>query len=142
MDLGNDLLRIILEYCSEPEKLVSLGLERRAYLSQESFKAPPPPEPDQAKTISAFRLTCRKFSELGVIHQYSRVTTRLSKRGLERLEKIASQPHIARRVKKFSYMVPFFYVEGKYPSCHPQFTADLYEDGSEYKSCCARARSL
>lgn len=124
LDLGNDLLRIVLEYCSEPEKLVSLGLERRAYLSQESFKPPPPPEPDQAQTIAAFRLTCRKFSELGVIHQFSRVTTRFSRRGLERLEKIASQPHIARRVKKFSYMVPFFYVEGECSSYLPQFTTD------------------
>ncbi|KAF1942176.1 hypothetical protein EJ02DRAFT_181155 [Clathrospora elynae] len=112
LDLADELLRIILEYiASEPEKPISL--ERRAYLSQESFKLPPPPEPDQAQTIAAFRLTCRKFSELGVIHQFSRVTTRFSRRGLSRLERIASQPHIAGRVKKFSYMVPFFYVEGR-----------------------------
>lgn len=111
-DLADELLRIILEQITaEPEKLISL--ERRAYLSQESFKAPPPPEPDQAQTIAAFRLTCRRFSNLGAIHQFSRVTTRFSRNGLERLEKIASQPHIASRVKKFSYMVPFFYVEGR-----------------------------
>jgi hypothetical protein len=110
-DLGNDILRIILEHiASEPEKLISL--ERRAYLSQESFKQPPPLEPDQAQSIAAFRLTCRRFSDLGVIHQFSRVTTRFSRRGLKRLECIASQPHIAERVKKFSYMVPNFYVEG------------------------------
>ena len=111
LDLADELLRIILEYvASEPEKPISL--ERRAYLSQESFKLPLPPDHDQAQTIAAFRLTCTKFSDLGVIHQFSRVTTRFSKRGLDRLEKIASQPHIARRVKKFSYMVPFFYDEG------------------------------
>lgn len=112
LDLADELLRIILEHiASEPEKLISL--ERRAYLSQESFKAPPPLEPDQAQTIAAFRLTCRKFSDLGVIHQFSRVTTRFSRNGLKRLERIASQPHIAERVKKFSYMVPYFYVEGR-----------------------------
>lgn len=111
LDLADELLRIILEYvASEPEKPISL--ERRAYLSQESFKLPLPPDHDQAQTIAAFRLTCTKFSDLGVIHQFSRVTTRFSKRGLDRLEKIASQPHIARRVKKFSYMVPFFYDQG------------------------------
>ncbi|EMD90033.1 hypothetical protein COCC4DRAFT_46841 [Bipolaris maydis ATCC 48331] len=112
LDLADELLRIILEYvASEPEKPISL--ERRAYLSQESFKLPLPPDHDQAQTIAAFRLTCTKFSDLGVIHQFSRVTTRFSKRGLDRLEKIASQPHIARRVKKFSYMVPFFYDQGR-----------------------------
>ncbi|KAH7073398.1 hypothetical protein FB567DRAFT_199511 [Paraphoma chrysanthemicola] len=112
LDLADELLRIILEHvASEPEKLISL--ERRAYLSQESFKPHPPPEPDQAQNIAFFRLTCRKFSNLGVIHQFSRVTTRFSRRGLRRLEKIARQPHLAERVKKFSYMVPFFYVEGR-----------------------------
>lgn len=76
------------------------------------------------------RLTCRRFSNLvstavrsaretcteplqGVIHQFSRVTTRFSRKGLERLERIAGQPHIAGRVKKFSYMVPFFYDQGR-----------------------------
>jgi hypothetical protein len=120
LDLADELLRIILEHvASEPEKLISL--ERRAYLSQESFKPHPPPELDQAQNIACFRLTCKKFASLGVIHQFSRVTTRFSKEGLVRLEKIARQPHLAERVKKFSYMVPFFYVEGqlcKRPSLH------------------------
>ncbi|KNG47348.1 f-box domain-containing protein [Stemphylium lycopersici] len=112
LNLADELLRIILEYvASEPEKPISL--ERRAYLSQESFKLPVPHDNNQAQTIAAFRLTCRKFSDLGVIHQFARVTTRFSQRGLDRLEKIAGQPHIARRVKKFSYMVPFFYDEGR-----------------------------
>jgi len=112
LHLADELLRIVLEnVTSEPEKLISL--ERRAYLSQESFKQPPPLEHDAAQNIAAFRLTCRKFSDLGVIHQFSRVTTRFSRRGLKRLENIASQRHIAQRVKKFSYMVPFFYVEGR-----------------------------
>ncbi|EFQ89078.1 hypothetical protein PTT_14779 [Pyrenophora teres f. teres 0-1] len=112
LDLADELLRIILEYvASEPEKPISL--ERRAYLSQESFKLPVPQEDNQVQTIAAFRLTCRKFSDLGVIHQFSRVTTRFSTRGLGRLESIANEPHIAGRVKKFSYMVPFFYAEGR-----------------------------
>jgi len=125
LDLADELLRIILEHvASEPEKLISL--ERRAYLSQESFKPHPPPEPDQAQNIAFFRLTCRKFSDLGVIHQFSRVTTRFSRRGLRRLEKIANQPHLAERVKKFSYMVPFFYVEG-HPPTIPTASARLTE---------------
>ena len=68
LDLADELLRIILEYvASEPEKPISL--ERRAYLSQESFKLPLPLEPDDADTVAKFRLTCRKFALLGVIHQ-------------------------------------------------------------------------
>ncbi|KAF2867240.1 hypothetical protein BDV95DRAFT_631345 [Massariosphaeria phaeospora] len=110
--LSTELLREILDQIeSDPEKLISV--DRRAYLSQESFKPPPPPDRDQAQTIASFRLTCRRFSDLGAIHQFSRVTTRFSWKGLKRLENIAGQQHLAKHVKKFSYMVPFFYVEGR-----------------------------
>ncbi|KAF2709724.1 hypothetical protein K504DRAFT_378418 [Pleomassaria siparia CBS 279.74] len=112
LDLSNELLREILDHVeSDPEKLISL--DRRAYLSQESFKPTPPPDRDQAQTIASFRLTCHRFSDLGAIHQFSRVTTRFSRKGLRRLENIASQEHLAKHVRKFSYMVPFFYVEGR-----------------------------
>jgi hypothetical protein len=112
--LSNELLREILDHIeSDPEKLISV--DRRAYLSQESFKPPPPPDRDQAQTIASFRLTCKRFSALGAIHQFSRVTTRFSRKGLKRLENIAGQDHLAKHVKKFSYMVPFFYVEGCSP---------------------------
>jgi hypothetical protein len=109
--LSSELLREILDHLEgDPERLVSL--ERRAYLSQESFRPPPPPPRDQAYNIASWRLTCRRFSELGAIHQFARVTTRFSRKGLKRLENIAGQEHLAKHVKKFSYMVPFFYVEG------------------------------
>ncbi|KAF2691624.1 hypothetical protein K458DRAFT_448272 [Lentithecium fluviatile CBS 122367] len=112
LDLSNELLREILDYIeSDSEKLV--GLDRRAYLSQESFRPPPPPDRDQAQDIASFRLTCKRFSDLGAIHQFSRVTTRFSSKGLRRLENIACQEHLAKHVRKFSYMVPFFYVEGR-----------------------------
>ncbi|KAF2265295.1 hypothetical protein CC78DRAFT_543382 [Lojkania enalia] len=112
LDLSNELLREILDHIdSDPEKLVTL--DRRAYLSQESFKPPQQLDPYQAQTIASFRLTCKRFSDLGAIHQFSRVTTRFSRKGLERLENIAGQEHLAKHVKKFSYMVPFFYVDGR-----------------------------
>ncbi len=111
LGLSNELLREILDHIeADPEKLVNL--DRRCYLSQESFRPPPTPPPDQAQDIGNFRLTCRRFSELGSIHQFARVTTRFSKKGFKRLENIAGQPHLAKNVKKFSYMVPYFYVEG------------------------------
>ncbi|KAF1958721.1 hypothetical protein CC80DRAFT_17935 [Byssothecium circinans] len=112
LDLSNELLREILDHIeSDPEKLI--GLDRRAYLSQESFKPTPPPDRDQAQDIASFRLICKRFSDLGALHQFSRVTTRFSRKGLKRLENIAGQRHLAKHVKKFSYMVPFFYVEGR-----------------------------
>lgn len=112
MKLSNELIREILDYIeADPDKLVNL--DRRAYLSQESFKPPSFPTPDEAQDLGSFRLTCRRFSELGSIHQYARVTTRFSREGFKRLENIARQPHLAKQVKKFSYMVPYFYVFGK-----------------------------
>ena len=117
--LSNELLREILDHI-DPEK--PIGPDRRAYLSQESFQLPPEPDPDQAPDIANFRLTCKRFSDLGAVHQFSRVTTRFSRNGLRRLENIASQPHLAQHVKKFSYMVPFFYVEG----CCPPEMLSMY----------------
>ncbi|KAK5016426.1 hypothetical protein LTR60_002407, partial [Cryomyces antarcticus] len=111
LTLSNEFFRDILDHIeADPEKLVSL--DRRAYLSQESFKPPPAPAPDQAQDIGHFRLVCKRFSELGAPHQFARVTTRFSRDGFRRLDKIAGQPHLAKHVKKFSYMVPYFYVEG------------------------------
>ncbi|KAF2735165.1 hypothetical protein EJ04DRAFT_221171 [Polyplosphaeria fusca] len=112
LHLSTELLRVILDHVEpDPDKFISV--ERRAYLSQESFKQPAPPEKTDAQAIADFRLTCKRFAELGAIYQFSRVTTRFSRKGLQRLENIADQPHLAKHVKKFSYMVPFFYVEGR-----------------------------
>lgn len=112
LDLSNELLAEILGHItSEADRLISL--DRRDYLSQESFKAPAPPDRDQAQTVANFRLACRRFSQLGAINQFSRIATRFSRKGLQRLENIAGQEHLSRHVKKFSYMVPFFYVEGR-----------------------------
>lgn len=124
LNLSNELLREILDHIeSDPEVLI--GIERRAYLSQESFKPPSFPDRDQAQDFANFRLTCRRFSDLGAVHQFSRVTTRFSRKGLKRLENIAGQRHLAQHVRKFSYMVPFFYVEGSAsPLCSGKCTRD------------------
>ena len=112
LKLSNELLRDILDYIeADPDKLVTY--DRRAYLSQESFKPPSFPPLDQAQIIGNFRLTCKRFSSLGVIHQYARITTRFSEEGFSRLDRIASQPTLAKHVRKFSYMVPYFYTFGE-----------------------------
>ncbi|MCJ1471773.1 hypothetical protein MMC13_000414 [Lambiella insularis] len=110
--LSNELLKDILDQIeADPEKSVSI--DRRAYLSVESFRLPSPPLPLQAQDIGNFRLACRRFAELGIPHQFTRVATRFSRAGLQRLERITSRPHLAKHTKKFSYLIPFFYVEGK-----------------------------
>ena len=110
-DLSNELLRDILDFIeSDPEK--SIDIHRRAYLSVESFKPPPLPSPGQAEAIGNFRRVCKRFSELGIPYQYTRVATRFSLADFERLRRIAEQPHLARYVKKFTYLVPLFYLDG------------------------------
>ncbi|KAI9682100.1 MAG: hypothetical protein M1817_000154 [Caeruleum heppii] len=110
--LSSELIRDILDHIgADPERTVSI--DRRAYLSVESFAAPSLPAPAQAQDIAHFRLVCKRFAELGIPHQFTRVTTRFSKRGFCRLERIAGHRHITKHVKKFSYMVPCFYVEGR-----------------------------
>jgi hypothetical protein len=61
LDLADELLRIILEHVASEPEFQAISLEKRAYLSQESFKPPLPPEPDQAQNIAFWRLTCRKL---------------------------------------------------------------------------------
>ena len=110
--LPNDLLRDILDYIEgDPER--AINIDRRAYLSVESFRLPPPPTPARAQDIGNFRLACRRFSELGIPHQFTRIATRFSPAGLQRLDKISSCPHLAKHTKRFSYLIPDFYVEGK-----------------------------
>ncbi|KAH0141567.1 hypothetical protein KCU67_g14434, partial [Aureobasidium melanogenum] len=110
-DLSNELLHDILDLiAADPEKLVSV--DKRAYLSQESFRPDPLPSQDQVVNIGKFRLLCRRFAALGASHQFARVTTRFSSKGLARLEAIADQPHLAKHVKKFSYKVPYFCTQG------------------------------
>jgi|SRR5215469_14216057 len=110
--LSNDILLLILDYLeADPDKFISL--DNRAYLSQESFKPPPTPSPNEAKDVGNFRLVNKRFAELGAARQFARVTTRFSKKGFARLEEIAKQDHLAKYVKKFSYMVPYFYTPGR-----------------------------
>jgi hypothetical protein len=109
--LADELLRDILDLIeADPDK--GVNVDRRAYLSQESFRPPPIPSSTRAQDLGNWRRTCKKFSEVGAIHQFGKVTTRFSSREFERLRWLAQQHHLTRHVKKFTYMVPYFYVEG------------------------------
>jgi hypothetical protein len=109
--LSTELLRVILDHINQDPEAV-LTIDRRAHLSVESFKAAGPPEPAKAQDIGQFRQVCRRFAEIGIPYQFMCVALRFNKRSFERLERIARCPHLAEHVKKFIYLIPYFYVEG------------------------------
>ena len=81
--LSNELLKEILDHIdSNPEHCISI--DRRAYLSVESFRPPSPPLPLRAQDIANFRLVCRRFAESGIPYQFTRVATRFSVDGFKR----------------------------------------------------------
>jgi len=112
-ELSNELIQAILDYVAA-ETVVLVDIDKRAFLSQESFKTPPEPIRDETLDVANFRLVCKRFSDLGISYQFGRVTTRFSINGFRRLEAIAEQPQITRHVRKFTYMVPRFYSGGRY----------------------------
>jgi hypothetical protein len=105
--LPEHLLQIIVEMIYEDSQRF-VPIDRREFLSIESF---PPVQPDTS-TLSSFRLVCTHFSELGLPYQFSRVATRFSRQGFQRLDKIAKCVRAARCTRRFIYMVPYFFVEG------------------------------
>jgi hypothetical protein len=109
--LSNELIRLVLDQI-EPDPDKTVPVDRRQFLSIESFDFPPPSTRGSIKDIGCFRLTCKRFSDVGAPLQFTRVAGRLSRRGLQKLELLASWPHLAQHVKKFSYMVPYFYGNG------------------------------
>ena len=78
--LSNELLKEILDNVdTNPEPC--MNIDRRAYLSVESFRPPSPPLPSRAQDIGNFRLVCRRFSESAIPYQFTRVATRFSAEG-------------------------------------------------------------
>lgn len=110
--LSNELLRLILDYI-EPDPDKTVPIDRRQFLSVESFDRPPPSSRGSIKDIGRFRCACQRFADVGEPLLFTRVAARFSPQGLERLKTLARWPHLSRHVKKFSYLVPYFYVNGK-----------------------------
>jgi hypothetical protein len=138
--LANEVLDLILDQIeADPSK--GVNVTRREYLSQESFRSLPFPSSEARSTrvqdLSNWRLVCRQFSEVGAVHQFARVTTRFSEREFKRLEWLASQRHLVQHVKKFSYMVPWFYVQGSLPHARSncRFTDTLQGAIAETMRC-------
>jgi hypothetical protein len=110
--LSNELLRNVLHHLTQdPED--TLRIDRRAHLSVESFKPLRARDRAKAQDVSHFRLVCRRFAELGIPFQFTCVPQRFTRANFERLEGIAKSPGVASQVKKFAYLVPYFYQDGK-----------------------------
>ncbi|KAL9102812.1 MAG: hypothetical protein Q9163_002090 [Psora crenata] len=106
--LSNEILKEILDHI-ESDPQLSVAIDRRDHLSVESFRPPSPPTPSQVHDIGSFRLSCRRFAELGIPYQFARVSLRFSRAGFRRLDDICNNLHLTRHTKKFSYLVPPFY---------------------------------
>ena len=123
--LSNEILKEILDHIdTDPQK--SIPVDRREYLSVESFRPPSPPAPSQTQDIGHLRLSCRRFSQLAIPYQFTRVTLRFSSRGFRRLAEICSHDHLAKHTKKFSYLVPLFYGESKSFTVTPETLSNTF----------------
>lgn len=109
--LSPELLRHIVDQI-EPDPERTVPIDDRRFLSVESLETPP--SLDSTKDIGRFRATCRLFAEVGAPLLFTLVKVRFSKDGLEKLERLAGWSHLARHVKKFSYLMPYFYSNGVY----------------------------
>ncbi|CAG8971432.1 hypothetical protein HYALB_00002014 [Hymenoscyphus albidus] len=114
LQLPAELLNKIVEHLAprkawpKKQKLI----ENRSTLSLESFSEHRPSPENDVNPLKQFRLVCRQFSymDLCLEHLFSRVTTRFSPTGFETLHEILLGRSIRTKVKKFTYMVPRFYV--------------------------------
>ncbi|KAL9115503.1 MAG: hypothetical protein Q9227_000824 [Pyrenula ochraceoflavens] len=111
---SDDVLKVVLD-CLTDEWDKIIPIDRREYLSKESFVQPPPVTSSGQgwlTSIGNLRRTCRRFAVLGAPYQWSRVTTRYSLHGFRRLDQITRSHGLVQHTKKFSLMVPFFYAPG------------------------------
>ena len=109
--LSNELLKLILDQI-EPDPDNAVPIDDRQFLSVESFDRPPPSSKDSVRDIGRFRSTCIRFADVGAPLLFAHVSARFSKRGLQKLETLAEWSHLTHHVKKFSYLVPYFYRNG------------------------------
>ena len=102
------LERVLHQIQPDPERTVPI--DDRSFLSVESFDYSPPSNADW--DVRRFRNVCRKWARIGEPLLFSIVGVRFSKHGLQKLEQLAGWPHLTRHVKKFSYLVPYYYPSG------------------------------
>ncbi|KAF4630685.1 hypothetical protein G7Y89_g7462 [Cudoniella acicularis] len=115
--LPDEVMEMVLDHFAHNPRTV-VNIEERNSLSLESFssiRAPVSNEPvsNETSNLWNFRLTCRKFAQLGVQRQFARVSARFTVDGFATLQSIAKQRHIRDKVKKLTYLVPRFYLQDR-----------------------------
>jgi hypothetical protein len=117
-ELADEVLDHILEQLvHDPERTITI--DHRASLSIESFRPLPPPSPEEAKSIDNWRHTCKRFAKVAIHRKFSRIAIRFTEKGFKELLWLAGQDHLAKEVKKFSYMVPLFNLESMMDRSNP-----------------------
>lgn len=68
---------------------------------------------DSKQHFARLRLVCKRFSELAAPYLFRSIGLRFNLKSFDRLERLAEQPMLARHVKKFVYLMPYLYDQGK-----------------------------
>lgn len=128
LDLPDEVLLVILRAVdTDPGPI---NIDHRAWMSVVSskFESQLPREPE---VVANFRFTCRRFSEVGLQHQFKTLDARYNEASLQRLRNIARYPHLAAAVKKFTYFVPRLFFNGKVHVDKMYMQADCYIDQAQ-----------
>ncbi|KAK6538590.1 hypothetical protein TWF694_010168 [Orbilia ellipsospora] len=62
--------------------------------------------------LRQFRLVCKRFADLGAQYLFRTIAHRYNSKSFNRLSNLADHPIFASHVKKFIYLMPYFYVQG------------------------------
>ncbi|KAK6508628.1 hypothetical protein TWF506_010709 [Arthrobotrys conoides] len=62
--------------------------------------------------LRQFRLVCKRFADLGAQYLFRTIAHRYNSKSFKRLSDLADHPVFAAHVKKFIYLMPYFYVQG------------------------------
>lgn len=112
--LPSEVLQCIIAYV---QPLPEVPVEHRAWFSSVSLQLPPPQDisndEERESPLSRISRVSRNFRPVVQKHLFKWVVIRFSKEGFDRLEKIASTPHLALVVRRLSYMVRRTYLPGK-----------------------------
>ena len=137
--LSNELLRLILDHI-EPDPDKTVPIDRREFLSRESFDKPQPTTRGSLRDIGSFRSACRRFADVGAPLLFTRVDVRFSTRGLDNLEKLADWPHLTRHVRVFTYLLPYFYRNGTFQDTWASLALTVYRRRGEWSPSPRRGR--
>ena len=113
-DLPIEVLALIFHRL-QPDPDEPVPLYRRRFLSQERLESiveSTPSTRDRLRDVGHLREGCWKLSKAGAPLLCTHVIARLSEKDLQRLETLADWPHLAVHVKKFSFLVPYWFING------------------------------